>query len=352
MIQSNKINTKSINDKFNSSNSNFVFDGDSDNYSPKNERYISRTLAVIPCFNEEATIGSIVLKSRQYVDEVLVIDDGSSDQTIKIAREAGATVLSHKTNLGKAAVIKTGFQYALDNDFENVITLDGDGQHNADEIPNVLGKLLIDENDEKVDISIGIRYGKNTEMPKWRRVGKRVLDYTTSFGNNGFLTDSQSGFRAFNKKAITGITPRLKGKGFSTESEQLMIASQLGLNIANTNISCKYKSIGYSNTTSTKNPTSHGFGVLGYIIWLVAEKRPLLFIGVPGFVLIIAGVLMGILTLQWYNRLGIFPISYALITGVILMLGSLALFMGILLNTIPHIIKRTISFSSIVRLII
>ncbi len=309
---------------------------------PRHEQHVNRTLAVIPCFDEEETVGSVVLKTRQYVDEVLVIDDGSSDQTTKIAREAGATVLSHKMNLGKSAGIKTGFQYALDNDFEYVITLDGDGQHNADEIPNVLGNLLNGKNGEKIDISIGMRHGEDTEMPRWRRVGKRVLDYTTSFGNDGFLTDSQSGFRAFNKKAMSGITPRLKGRGFSTESEQLMIASSLGLNIANTHISCKYKSIGNSGVTSTKTPTSHGFGVLGYVLWLVAERRPLLFIGVPGFALVVFSAFWAILTFQWYNQTGVFPISYALITGVLLMVGAISLLMGLLLNTIPHVVRRTL----------
>ena len=309
---------------------------------PDHKQHINRTLAIIPCFDEEAAIGSVVLKTRRYVDEVLVIDDGSSDQTTKIAREAGATVLSHKTNLGKSATIKTGFQYALDNDFEHVVTLDGDGQHDADEIPNVLDNLFTGKNGEKADISIGTRYGEDTEMPRWRRVGKRVLDYTTSFGNDGFLTDSQSGFRAFNKKAMSGIIPRLKGRGFSTESEQLMIASSLGLNVVNTHISCKYQSIGNSDVTSTKTPTSHGFGVLGYVLWLVAEKRPLLFIGVPGFALVVASVLWAILTFQLYNQTGVFSISYALITGVLLMVGALALFMGLLLNTIPHVVRRTL----------
>ena len=98
---------------FSSSGSSTIFSKYNNN-NPNNESYIKRTLAVIPCFNEESAIGSVVLKTRQYVDEVLVIDDGSSDQTKKIAREAGATVLSHNTNLGKATGIKTGFQYALD----------------------------------------------------------------------------------------------------------------------------------------------------------------------------------------------------------------------------------------------
>ena len=295
----------------------------------------NRTIAIIPCLNEEATIGSVVLRARRYVDEVLVIDDGSIDDTKQIAREAGATVVSHKINKGKSAGIKTGFKYSLQKDYDFIITLDGDGQHNPDEIPEVLGPLL---NGNNIDISLGIRSGKDTEMPMWRRVGKRALDYATSFGNEGFITDSQCGCRAFSKNAVRGIVTKLNGQAFSVESEQLLRAYELGFNIVNTNISCRYKNL----DTSTKRASSHGFGVLGYIIWLVAEKRPLLFIGVPGFIFVMIGIFWGILTLQWYNQHGIFLISYALITIVFLIMGALAMFIALMLNTLPHIIKRTI----------
>jgi len=291
-----------------------------------------RTLAIIPCFNEEIAIGSIILKAKRYVDEVLVIDDGSIDDTVKIAKEAGANVISHKYNKGKSAAIKTGFRYALDKDFDYVITIDGDGQHNPTEIPVVLGNVVNNGH----DISIGFRSGNGTEMPMWRRVGKRVLDYATSFGNGGFVTDSQCGFRAFNKKAVKAITPNLNGGAFNVESEQLIKAHELGLGIANTNVTCKYKNL----KTSTKDPTSHGFSVLKYIIWLVAERRPLLFIGVPGFIMMILGLGIGILTLQYYNQTHVFLIPYAIVVSIFLIIGALAMFMGLVLNALPSIIRR------------
>lgn len=292
-------------------------------------------LAIIPCYNEETTIGSVVLKAKRYVDEVVVIDDGCIDNTAKVAEEAGAKVVFHGMNKGKSAGIKTGFQYALDKDFDYIITLDGDGQHNADEIPSLLGNILNSE----IDIALGMRYGNNTEMPLWRRIGKRILDYSTSFGNGGLVTDSQCGFRAFNKKAVEGITPKLKGNAFSVESEQLVLANELGLSAANTHVSCKYNSL--NTKTSTKTPTSHGFSVLSYVLWLVAEKRPLLFIGIPGVIFVIAGIFTAILTLQEYNITHIFSIPYALLTSFFLMVGALAIFIGLLLNTLPHIIKKT-----------
>ena len=288
---------------------------------------------IIPCYNEEVTIGSIALKAKSHVDTVLVVDDGSTDDTARIAKQAGAVVISHNKNMGKSAGIKTGFKYALANGFDYLVTIDGDGQHNPDEIPAVLGNVV----NNGYDISIGTRYGDSTEMPKWRRVGKRLLDYTTSFGNGGYVTDSQSGFRAFNKKALQSITPKLNGDAFSVESEQLIKAHELGLGIVNTHITCKYKNL----DTSTKNSTSHGFSVLGYVIWLIAEKRPLLFIGVPGFVLVILGLIFGIHTLQYYNQTHVFLIPYAILVSILLIIGALGVFMGLVLGVLPNIIKRS-----------
>ena len=296
------------------------------------EEYPSKkTLAIIPCLNEEATIGSIVLKTKRQVDEVLVIDDGSIDETAKIAKEAGAKVITHNSNHGKSQGIKTGFNYALDQGFSYAITLDGDGQHNPDEIPTLLSHVMNGD-----DISIGIRSGNGTEMPKWRRIGKRVLDYATSFGNGGHIVDSQCGFRAFNQKAMSTLASRLNGDDFTVESEQIIKAHELGLKIGKTEVSCKYKNL----DTSTKNPATHGFSVLRYVIWLVAEKRPMLFITLPGFILCLAGLFLGIRTLYYYNETKVFLLSYAILVSILLIIGFLAIFIGVMLNVLPHMIKR------------
>jgi len=291
-----------------------------------------RTLAIIPCRNEEATIGSVILKTKRFVNQVLVIDDGSDDETKKIAKDAGATVISHRKNKGKGAAIRTGFKYAMEKDFDYVVTMDGDGQHNPLEIPALLENVVNNGH----DISVGYRVGDNTEMPMWRKVGKRVLDYTTSMGTGGFVTDSQCGFRAFNKKAYESIAPKLKGEAFSVESEQLIKAHELGLKVVNTSVSCKYKDL----DTSTKNPAAHGLSVLGYVIWVVAEQRPLLFISLPGLIAIVIGLLLGIYTLQSYNQSQMFTIPYAIIGSILLVVGVIAFLVGLLLYILPNIMKK------------
>jgi len=292
-----------------------------------------KTLALIPCYNEEATIGSIVIKVKRHVNKVLVIDDGSQDETAKIAKAAGAVVITHKQNHGKSVAIKTGFKYAQEKDYDFVVTIDGDGQHSTNEIPVVLGDLMNNGH----DITLGYRSGNTTEMPGWRKVGKRVLDYATSFGNGGYVTDSQCGFRAFNKKAVNGLVTNLNGDAFSVESEQLIRAHELGLEITEVDVSCKYKNL---EKTSTKDPTSHGFSVLKYVIGLVAVRRPLLFISVPGFILVLLGLFFAIKTLQYYNMTNVFLVSYAILVSILLIIGALAMFMGLVLNVLPGIIRR------------
>ena len=298
----------------------------------KHPRPDNRTLAVIPCYNEEVTIGSIVLKTKRHVDTVLVVDDGSGDDTAKVAKEAGAIVIFHEKNRGKSSGIKTGFKYALSNGFDYVVTIDGDGQHNPDEIPAVLENVVNNGH----DVSIGIRYGISTEMPGWRKIGKRVLDYATSFGNGGHVTDSQCGFRAFNRKAVQGLVSRLNGGEFNVESEQLIKANDLGLKVGNIRVMCKYNGL----DTSTKAPASHGFSVLSYVIWLIAERRPLLFIGVPGLALVILGLIFGIHTLQYYNQTHVFLVPYAILISIFLIIGALGMFIGLMLNVLPSILKR------------
>jgi glycosyltransferase involved in cell wall biosynthesis len=122
-----------------------------------------KILAAIPCYNEGLAIGSVVLKARRYVDAVLVVDDGSTDDTKEVSQEAGALVVSHETNTGKGRAVKTALSYAVQKNFDPLVLLDGDGQHNPNEIPLLIEPLATDT----ADFAIGFRQLKWITLPAW-----------------------------------------------------------------------------------------------------------------------------------------------------------------------------------------
>lgn len=216
-----------------------------------------KSLAIIPAFNEEADIESIIYKSLKYLDDVLVINDGSSDNTSKIAKNTGATVINHSTNLGKGVGLKDGFDYLKNHNYDIVVTIDGDGQHNPDEIPKVIKPII----DGEADLVNGSRYLEAEEnTPSYRRLGQKVLDIATNITSGTNVTDSQSGFRAFSKKSFNCF--RFRDTGFGIESEMLADASSNNLVIVEVPITVRYDVV----NKSTKNPVSHGVGVLLKII--------------------------------------------------------------------------------------
>jgi len=209
------------------------------------------SVAIIPTYNEEVAIGSIILRTLQYVDKVLIVNDGSDDKTVEVAKLAGAEVINHTTNLGKGEALKSGFQAIGDVDV--IVTIDGDGQHNPDEIPSLIKPIL----EDNADLVNGSRYmnGPEENTPAYRRVGQQVLDTATNVSAGIKVTDSQSGFRAFSNRASKSF--RFNDTGFGIESEMLVDAAEAGLKIVEVPITVRYDVDG-----STKDPVTHGVGVL------------------------------------------------------------------------------------------
>ena len=290
----------------------------------------SKILVAIPAFNEGPTIGSVVLKARQFASEVVVVDDGSSDDTAETAALAGAHVIQHARNLGKGLAIRSAWLYAREHAPEAFVLMDGDHQHDPNDIPRLAEKVLTG----KSDVVIGVRWGKTSRMPMYRRVGKRALDYATAAAaKNGLLTDSQSGYRVFSRRAVESLEPT--EDGLSIESQLLLEAQERSLRIEEVNIDSRYDLDG-----STISAGKHGTGVLGRIIVLVSEKRPLFFFGVPGALFLVVAAIIASVVVETFITSRVVAQGYASLVVLFGTVGFVSIFVGLTLNALKRLTDR------------
>jgi len=181
-----------------------------------------RLCALIPAYNEADSIAHVVRGCAAHVDEVLVIDDGSGDETARAAEAAGATVIIHKRNAGKGAAIRTGFSYIRGHEFDAVVLLDGDGQHDWNEIPRFV------EASERTGapVVLGDRMRDVAEMPALRRWTNRTTSRIISRLARQPIADSQCGFRLLRTEVLADLD--LKTANYETESEMLLQAAAAG----------------------------------------------------------------------------------------------------------------------------
>jgi len=284
-----------------------------------------RVVALIPAYNEERCIGSVILRAREYVDAVLVVDDGSRDATVRIAEAAGARVIRHQTNRGKGQALSTGFRAARGLRPDILVILDSDGQHHPDEIPLLVEALR----EREADMVVGSRFHAPEQLAKisgGRRMGLRAVTTVTNVLSGVSVTDSQSGFRAFSARALNLLT--FRGAGFSVESEMQFLAREHGLSVAEVAISADYED------PAKRNPVFQGFDVLNGVLRLVGQTRPLLFMGVPGMLALLAGLFMGLLVVSIYASTAKLAIGYALISVLCVILGAVSLFSGMILHSV------------------
>jgi glycosyltransferase involved in cell wall biosynthesis len=283
-----------------------------------------KVLAGIAAYNEARYVGSIVLEARQYVDEVIVVDDGSTDNTARVAKLAGATVIRHAENSGKGAAIQSILAEAKKRNSDVLVLLDADAQHDPNEIPNLIKPVS-----EGFDLVIGSREAQKNKTPRYRRIGQKVVLRSTRLASKTNISDSESGFRALSPKAINEL--ELKANGFAIESEMITLAADKSFKITEVPISNIYTKDG-----STLHPIVHGIDVLSRMIVMILQRRPLFFFGLTGGILLVIGLVSGIRVINIAVTTGNLAIGSVVLTALFIITGISSLFTGIILNALSR----------------
>jgi len=289
----------------------------------------------MPAYNEARSVRQVIEKAQGFVDEILVYDDGSTDDTSKFATDAGATVIRGNRNRGYGYAIKTLFQLAKMKDADVLVIIDSDGQHNPEEIPSLLEPIL----NGGYDIVIGSRFSKGkhgVKMPNYRSIGIRTITKFTNAASYKTITDAQSGFRAYSARALSMLTPSENGMSISTEI--LVKAKDKDLAITEVPITTNYSVI----KPSTQHPFSHGISVLVKVLHFISLKHPLLFYGLTGI------ILLGLAAFYANNAIDLYSSTQYISTNMILLsvglsvVGITLISTAVILYSIINLIKGRI----------
>ena len=283
----------------------------------------------IPAYNEEKNIASVITKLKKITDSIIVCDDGSSDMTSKISKNLGVVVISHKKNMGYGVAINSIFQKSKEMNSDLLVTFDADGQHRVEDIEKVIEPIK--NND--ADLVIGSRFlDKKSNVPNYRKIGIKVITQVTNASIKKKLTDSQSGFRAYNQRVLSQISPSDMGMGISTEI--LIKSSSKGLRITEVPITVLYE-----GDTSTHNPVSHGTSVLISTIKYTSIEHPLKFYGIPSIIFLIMGSTFTYLAIQFYSEVGRLNTNITLLAGATILIGIVLLISAILLFSLVSVVR-------------
>ena len=283
----------------------------------------------IPAFNEEKNIGKVIVTLKKITNDIIVCDDGSNDLTREIAEGLGAKVISHTKNMGNGEAIKSIFNEAKKKEVDILVTFDADGQHRPEDIKSVTKPII----DQEAEVVIGSRFLKNeTNMPKYRKIGVKVLTKVTNMSIKENLTDSQSGLRAYQKKVLQNISLTDSGMGISTEI--LIKSHQKEFRIIEVPIQ-----ILYGKDTSTHNPVSHGTSVLLSTIKYTSIQHPLKFYGIPAIIFLLVGMSFMIWTFQIYAEQTQVVTNIVLVGIGTLLLGAVLMISAILLYSLVSVVQ-------------
>lgn len=285
----------------------------------------------IPAYNEEKNIAAIIAKLYKITKNVIVCNDGSSDMTGIIAEKMGVIVVNHNKNLGYGAGIRSLFLKAKELNFDVLVTFDADGQHRVEDINAILVPIVKNE----CDIVIGSRFldKDNKNIPTYRKAGIKTI---TSFANTATdikVTDSQSGFRAYNKKVLEDIIPSEYGMSVSTEI--LIKSSKKGFRVKEVPITVLYE-----GDTSTHHPLSHGISVILGTMKFISIEHPLKFYGIPGITFLGIGLFFIIWTIQVFTETRQVITNIALIGLGSTIVGTMLVMTSIMLYSLVNVVRE------------
>lgn len=302
--------------------------------SPDPRSVTGPIVALIPAYNEQRFIGSLVLAVRSYVDEVVVVDDGSNDRTVEIARGAGARVVEHGFNQGKAAGVNSGFFAVRPLQPAAVVLLDGDGQHRAEDIPTLLAPIL----SGAADVVVGSRFlNVKNRIPTVRKVGQHGLTLLTNVASGVHVTDSQSGFRAFSGAAVEALS--FRQAGFSVESEMQFRVGELQLRVVEVPINVIYAE------KAKRNPLRHGMQVVNGVMRVASESRPLSSLGSLGVAALLGAFLLQLEVEIFSDGNMLLRVARESLTEILFVVGTMLLFAAIVRHSVRGIMvemQRTI----------
>lgn len=291
-------------------------------------QHMPKIVAAIPCLNEERYIGSVILKTKKFVSSVVVIDDGSVDATADIAATAGVAVYKHDVNRGYGAAISSALAEGRRLGADILVILDGDGQHDPNDIPELIKPLL----EGKADVVVGSRFlGESMRPPFYRRLGQRILTFITNLGSGQTVSDSQSGFRAYSSKALKELN--LTESGMSVSSEIQFAISKCGLRVADVSIHASYLD------RAKRNPIGHGLAVFTRLMVLISLRKPLLLFGAPGLVFMAGGIGLGIRVLTRYGETNELAVGNAMGMILLFLTGLLAVFSALILQAMKELMR-------------
>jgi len=284
----------------------------------------------IPAYNEEKNIAKIIVKLQNITNKIIVCNDGSTDLTSKIANKMGAIVINHPKNLGYGAAIKSLFSKARELDADVLITFDADGQHRIEDINKVLEPI----EHNNADIVIGSRFlDKKMKIPAYRKFGINAITKMSNITTKKKITDSQSGFRAYNKKSLQEIIPSDNGMGVSTEI--LIKANKKSLRVIEVPII-----ILYEGETSTHNPMSHGISVMLSTMKFISIEHPLKFYGIPGLIFLLTGFIFIIWAIQIYTEYGSVITNITLVGIGATIVAMMFLMTSIILYSLVNVVRE------------